>query len=30
MSANYLTDFGRLKESTSSERELYDAMTRHG
>ena len=23
----YLTDFGRLKESTSSERELYDAMT---
>jgi glyoxylase-like metal-dependent hydrolase (beta-lactamase superfamily II) len=23
----YLTDFGRLKETTSSERELYDAMT---
>jgi glyoxylase-like metal-dependent hydrolase (beta-lactamase superfamily II) len=23
----YLTDFGRLRESTSSERELYDAMT---
>jgi len=26
-SKHYLTDFGRLKESTSSERELYDAMT---
>lgn len=26
-SKRYLTDFGRLKESTSSERELYDAMT---
>jgi hypothetical protein len=24
----YLTDFGRLKESTSSEQELYDAMTK--
>ena len=23
----YLIDFGRLKESTSGERELYDAMT---
>lgn len=26
-SKRYLTDFGRLQESTSSERELYDAMT---
>jgi hypothetical protein len=26
-SKGYLTDFGRLKESASSERELYDAMT---
>jgi hypothetical protein len=26
-SKSYLTDFGRLKESTSNERELYDAMT---
>jgi hypothetical protein len=26
-SKRYLTDFGRLKESTSSEHELYDAMT---
>jgi hypothetical protein len=24
----YLTDFGRLKESAISERELYDEMTR--
>ena len=23
----YLTDFGRLQESTSSDQELYDAMT---
>jgi len=27
-SKRYLTDFGRLQESTSSERELYDAMTK--
>jgi hypothetical protein len=26
-SKGYLTDYGRLKESTSSEHELYDAMT---
>jgi glyoxylase-like metal-dependent hydrolase (beta-lactamase superfamily II) len=26
-SKRYLTDFGRLKESTSSDHELYDAMT---
>ncbi|HEY6874600.1 MAG TPA: MBL fold metallo-hydrolase [Geobacteraceae bacterium] len=26
-SKRYLTDFGRLQESTSSDRELYDAMT---
>jgi hypothetical protein len=26
-SKRYLTDFGRLKESTASEHELYDAMT---
>jgi glyoxylase-like metal-dependent hydrolase (beta-lactamase superfamily II) len=26
-SKRYLSDFGRLKESTSSDRELYDAMT---
>jgi glyoxylase-like metal-dependent hydrolase (beta-lactamase superfamily II) len=26
-SKRYLTDFGRLKEATSSDRELYDAMT---
>lgn len=26
-SKRYLTDFGRLKDSTSSEHELYDAMT---
>lgn len=26
-SKHYLTDFGRLQESTSSDRELYDAMT---
>jgi hypothetical protein len=26
-SKRYLTDFGRLRESTSSEHELYDAMT---
>ena len=26
-SKRYLTDFGRRKESTSSEHELYDAMT---
>jgi hypothetical protein len=24
----YLTDFGRLQESTSGERELYDEMTK--
>ncbi|MFD6061061.1 MBL fold metallo-hydrolase [Rhodococcus wratislaviensis] len=26
-SKRYLTDFGRLQESASSDRELYDAMT---
>jgi hypothetical protein len=26
-SKRYLTDFGRLKESTAGEHELYDAMT---
>jgi hypothetical protein len=26
-SKRYLTDFGRLHEATSSDRELYDAMT---
>jgi hypothetical protein len=26
-SKRYLTDFGRLRETTSGDRELYDAMT---
>ena len=28
-SKHYLTDFGRLRESISDDRELYDAMTEH-